>query len=344
LAVFSPVRRFLLVASFVAGLLALLLGLYLEFSETTWWKHYPYLQNLSASLTGFLIGVPVALVALSSFTGEREEKIILARVNRLTQTAWDEYRDAVIHYCRDDVLDALDNLATDVQETHDNIVQLLKEYNKCREPIPYDARLPTDAEYRQLLFATLSLPSRLEEQIQRVSDALPSETALQVDWSGLRGTWATLDAEVRLQRMERGLAWFDQHQYYELRNEMESAVHPLAPFADLHYPTRAFPDSNRTMRAMPGLFRQQISNGKGTADSLLWQSGSVQFHNAQGYARRAAAAHIFLTRLRETVQKIELSGWPQNATEPKREPEGVEGWWSGLVDLYRPQWRPKERR
>jgi hypothetical protein len=70
-----------------------------DLSGAGWLKSYAYIPNVLAGLTGFLIGVPFAAVILATFTTQREDQAALEKVNRLSDIAWQQFRDAVYEYC-----------------------------------------------------------------------------------------------------------------------------------------------------------------------------------------------------------------------------------------------------
>jgi hypothetical protein len=74
-----------------------------------WLSDHAYIPNILAGFTGFLIGVPVAAVVLATFTTQREEKVALDRVNRLSKSAWYTFRDAAYEFCSKERVEALEN-------------------------------------------------------------------------------------------------------------------------------------------------------------------------------------------------------------------------------------------
>jgi len=67
-----------------------------------WFHSHAYIPNIYAAITGFLIGVRIALVVLATFTGEREDKAALDRVDKTTQLAWQKFRDTALAFATDE--------------------------------------------------------------------------------------------------------------------------------------------------------------------------------------------------------------------------------------------------
>jgi hypothetical protein len=136
---FQRSTRVLLVVSFVVGLLLLVgfsltdLGINLTLwgwdPKPTWLKRYDadwfhshaYIPNIYAGLTGFLIGAPVALIVLATFTVQREETQVLKRVNAISIQAWNRFRDSVFELCSDQRLSGLKVSADLVQKIHNDV-------------------------------------------------------------------------------------------------------------------------------------------------------------------------------------------------------------------------------
>lgn len=57
------------------------------------------------SIVGFLIGVPVALVLLTTLANEREDK----QLERLSYAAWDDFAERVKIFCSDSRIEALES-------------------------------------------------------------------------------------------------------------------------------------------------------------------------------------------------------------------------------------------
>ncbi|WP_157625815.1 hypothetical protein [Mycobacterium sp. 155] len=63
----------LLVGMVVAGFISVAFGAFTDFAPDDWSQNLGFVTNIWAGLTGFLIGVPFALVALATMTAQREE-------------------------------------------------------------------------------------------------------------------------------------------------------------------------------------------------------------------------------------------------------------------------------
>jgi hypothetical protein len=304
---FSFKRQFLLTAMLTAGVVILALSLRFDLEHPKWWESLSFVPNILAGLTGFLLGVPVALVALATIASEREEMIIMERVNRLTLTAWNDFRQAVMACCSEEVTNALTYKAPQVQVTHDSIVRSLRTYMTIR----------TEEAHEELVPLLEAKAGELADKHQIVSDSLPQEEELIASWSGILAAWATLDSDVRLQRMERGLAWFKQDYYYALRNQLARITNPLAEFANLHYfHVFYYTSTERSMAKIPAHVTLLSGMPRDVLLTFLERDDSLVNANFGNYMARALEAAYILQELRETVQKVIAQDWPACATEP----------------------------
>jgi hypothetical protein len=125
---FSRSTQFVLIAMIAAGLIVLFFCGRLDLSDSTWWHSKSYLPNIWASLTSFLIGPPFGPIILDTFTGERQDKAVLSRVNNLSKLAWDEYREVIYRFCAPDRIAILKDDVHSVQRIHDEVVKALSDY------------------------------------------------------------------------------------------------------------------------------------------------------------------------------------------------------------------------
>jgi len=244
---FSVATRTIFALMFVVGVI-LCISLWLTdlgigFTRPSWvtrygadWLHsHAYIPNILAGLTGFLVGVPVAAVFLATFTSEREEKVAVDRVNRLSKSAWYTFRDAVYQFCSEERITALRHDIPLISDRHNHAFKALQDYlERLREANPDELLAEKADVIRHCVFETSQgLANRMRVDPESVSMA----------WAGVVGAWNILDQYVRLQRLEVNLDWFDNRLDTRIRKWMSLPKNPFLEFVAIHgfYPRRPDP-------------------------------------------------------------------------------------------------------
>ena len=108
---FSCTAQSLMAASFAIGWCLLGLGFWGELHPPwfwpQWWHKLSYGMNIFASATGFLIGVPIALVIVDTIKSSAAQKAQIDSVNRISKAAWRDFSSAVEDLCNDTRLKTL---------------------------------------------------------------------------------------------------------------------------------------------------------------------------------------------------------------------------------------------
>jgi len=327
---FTRPTRIALIVMLGAGWVVFFLCRRVDLSNSTWWHRQSYMPNIWAAFTVFLIGAPVALIILDTFTGEREEKAALDRVNSLSKLAWDEYKNDVYKFCTPERMAALKDDVHAVQQIHDGMLKAVSDYtlrdgqSRFRRP---DDGHPTifgasDEEYNALMeYAQVEI-AWWQGLLDRVHTVIPPSAALQIEWSAVLTSWSTLDQYIRLQRMERQLRWFDRDIDSELHEHMSAQSHPLKQFSNisdsdftssLHNMTTALD----ALRNFTELSKQEIDwkfylsegNPSATPNEFPWLVGT-------GYLYAAETGFNSLHALRTLVERIEAKNWPESESKP----------------------------
>ena len=92
---FGRSTKLLVWAMLALGVALFVVCLIADLTGAEWMKTYAYIPNILAGLTGFLIGVPFALIVLASLATQRDEKSASDRVEVVSQIAWNQFRDAI---------------------------------------------------------------------------------------------------------------------------------------------------------------------------------------------------------------------------------------------------------
>jgi hypothetical protein len=322
---FGPVKTFnsfgflskaTLIVMFVLGWIVLYFCYREDFSGSKWWHSLSYVPNIWAGFTGFLIGAPVAAVILASFTIEREERTTLDRVNRVSTLAWNQYRDSIYLFCNEGRIDALERSAQDVQKAQDELLAKLRNF---REPNS-GTRLqpPTEAEYIELVNFSRDQVSLWQNALIEINAHIPPSGALQSEWYAILTNWSTLDQYVRLQRLERGLRWFDNYINSYLAHCMSLQGHPLIKFSNAH--DEGGGDKHWNMAAILESLRGLIELEKEEFLQIVLSATPGDGFNWWGiipkYALLAETAAKSLRGLRDSVQNVDATNWPASASKP----------------------------
>lgn len=326
---FSRSTQIALFVMFAVGWSLLFICGYIDLSKP-WWHGKSYIPNICAALTSFLIGAPVGLTILDTFTGEREEKASLARVNSLTKIAWNEYTSDVYRFCTSARMAALKDDTVKIQIIHDDVLKVVGEYRlrdgssrfHRSDGYPSLQQEATDEEYDALLQYLRDQIDKWQELLHRIHLEIPPSAVLQIEWSAILTSWSTLDQYIRLQRMERRLRWFERSLDSELRDYMAAQSHPLKEFSSisdsdgrssLHNMTKAL----EALRQFTELSKQELdhnflrraqSSSAGLSD-FPWQVGI-------GYLSATEKDFNSLNGLRTLVERIEADNWPDAEKTP----------------------------
>lgn len=300
----------LLVGTMLAlGVALFVVCLVADLARAEWIKSYTYIPNVLAGLTGFLIGVPFALVVLASLASQRDQKAAVDRVKAISQIAWNQYRDAVVTLCSPERIEAVNSCAQRIQDIHDETWQGINRYGSELTPEEFQ-RLISFAQSQSRIWGE-ALGS-LMQQIGETSD-------LRLQWLAAVRDWNTLDQYVRLQRLERGLAWFHRELDSLLQERMVSDRHPMRPFFEMHdgdygHELGQPDDMVSAWRRVDNL--AQLGYSQDTFNRVREQS-SEYFPTArvEGYLMTTGRVAHQMGMLSAFVQQIDRSGWPANAPE-----------------------------
>ncbi|OHT86540.1 hypothetical protein [Mycobacteroides saopaulense] len=196
-----------------------------DLRSAPWMKAYAYIPNILAGLTGFLVGVPFALVVLATLAGQREDNAASGRVQELSKIAWNQFRDAVHDLCGEQRVLAMTSIANQLLQHHDLVRAGFESYRTSEK---------TEDDYRGLQELAASQIKPWQEPFAQMMRAVGTSHDLQMSWYALLREWNTLDQYVRLQRLERGLPWFDRYQDSQLQQLMRPEAHPMQSFFRMH--------------------------------------------------------------------------------------------------------------
>lgn len=280
-----------------------------DLSKSEWWHGLSYIPNIAAGLTGFLIGAPVALVLLASFTIEREERTALERVNRLTLLAWNEFCEAVHNLCSNSRMLGLSIHANQVNDYYTAAVTVFSAYRGSGH---------AETDFHKLRsFFDEQLP-KWQQSLSVVSAGIGSQDNVQLLWSAVLTDWSTLDQYVRLQRLERSLPWFDSDIHADIRDRLSGTSNPLVRFSAIHDEgvgtaygnvSQSYKLVHDWIRLDKDQFDQRFLHAGSTAIGFPWQASA-------DYLKEANGAYAMLRGLEQSVIAVRQANWPDCATKP----------------------------
>lgn len=274
-----------------------------------WMKTYAYVPNILAGLTGFLVGVPFALVILATFTAQRDEKAATDRVNAVSQIAWNQFRDAVTTLCSGERIQALEDGAKRVQDIHD------RTWHGFNVDIPNQS----PEEFQQQVAFAQRQGDAWGEAIHSLISNVGITSDLTLEWYAAVRDWNTLDQYVRLQRLERGLPWFHRELDALLQERMLADRHPMRRFFEMHdgdygHDPGQPDDMASAMSRVSSL--GQMGYSKDTFLKVAYERLShFPTTRVDGYLAAIADVGHHMGMLNAFVQQIDRSGWPAHAPE-----------------------------
>lgn len=301
---YSPWVRRILTGMVIVGFASLIVGLKTDVSQSDWSQSLGFFTNIWAGFTGFLIGVPVALVVLSTVTTQREDTAATDRVHTLTRIAWKQFRDAVYDLFGEKRIDSLESIGKSMQARHDQALKGFENYQQGEK---------STEDYRNIVaFIEYQIKS-WQKPFSELSQEVGNSLALGMNWYAVLRDWNTLDQYVRLQRLERGLEWFDRRLDSLLQLTMNANVHPMQPFFDIHEgPTPKYPDwkGNSMLAAFYALYHYQDieTEEEFRAELSLW-GRYFPGTPVKDYTVAIGQAAMNMRQILAVVQEIDRSDW-----------------------------------
>lgn len=275
-----------------------------------WLRGHAYIPNILAGITGFLVGVPVALVVLQTVLGRREDNIELAKAKRVSAAAWGEFRSATLEYASSERRNALLNDAlTDVYPLYEEIFARLFEY-RGEEPFAP----PTQEQYDEIIAYLKTKKPKFKAEIDSVTSKVGNIDELQKLWSRVLSTWSVVNVYVRSRRLEFGLPWFDDDSNSLLISALSTPESPLTDFIHVHNGFGTRPPASMDM-AQSWLV-SYLHWDKDTLDRTL-QSDNKAFgqEGVSDYQECAQRAGLFLNGLQSVIKQINEQGWPDSSPQ-----------------------------
>lgn len=299
---FSRSTKWAISAMLLLGVAVLAFGVTADLCEAPWLKRYTYLPNIAAGFTGFLIGVPFALVVFSTLAGQREDKAASDRVQELSRIAWNQFRDAVFDLCGEQRMDAMESIAKAVKGYHDQTLKGFQNHESNAEKTSEDYGYLQDFIKQQI--------KAWQEPFAQMMRAVGTSQDLGMSWYALLRDWNTLDQYVRLQRLERGLPWFCRSLDSILQQKMNGA-HPMQPFFDKHEGPK--PEYDWRVDSMWSAFNSlyhylDLTEGEFLRRKLL-TSKHFPSVPVKGYTEAVEETAKNMRQLLYVVEEIDRSDW-----------------------------------
>jgi hypothetical protein len=270
-----------------------------------WLRGHAYIPNILAGITGFLVGVPVALVVLQTVIGRREDNVELAKAKRVSAAAWGEFRSAALEYASSERRNALLNDAlTDVYPLYEEIFNRLRAYRGEKPFVP-----PTQEQYDELVAYLKTKEVKFKTQIDSVTKIVGNIDELLKLWSRVLSTWSVVNVYVRSRRLEFGLPWFSDDSNALLVSALSTPESPLSDFIHVHNGFGTKPPASMDMAH--NWVRSYVLWDKDKLDRVLQSDdGAFGVEGVSDYQQCARQAGLFLNGLQSTIKQIDEQGWP----------------------------------
>jgi hypothetical protein len=274
-----------------------------------WLRNHSYVPNILAGFTGFLVGVPVALVVLQTVIGRRDDNVELAKAKRVSATAWGDFHSAALEYASAVRRTALLNDAlTDVFPLYDEIFKRLRAY---RGEKPFVA--PTQEEHKELIAYLKSKEAKFKAEIDSVTTKVGNIDQLLKLWSRALSTWSVVNVYVRSRRLEFGLPWFNDDSDSRLVSLLSTTETPLSEFMHVHNGIGAMPPTSMDMAH--NWLLSYIRWDKEKLDRTLQSDDKVfGVEGVSDYIQSAQQAGLFLNGIHQAIKQIDEQGWPDSST------------------------------
>ena len=314
---FGTIAKRMFKSFLVLGLATFSAGIYFDLSSPGWWQHLAYVPNVLASLTGFFIGVPFALVALASFTAEREMRSELDRVNAISEAGWARFRNAVERFCSDPRIETLLHTTGKVPQAYNEVVGAVQEcLDLNREYVGGEEQ--QQEEGAELAVANLGQKrDALVDLVQQIEDAVGRDYELEMAWSEVCAAWSNLDTFVKIRRSTVGLGWLNVYADADIRDCLASKDNPVTAFT--HVQEKA---SNVVpITRMKGIISIGSAMGEKAEDLMAGlELILLAFDNggADEYRDKATEAGNFLTTLLGAIDQVVEENWPASGGQPRK--------------------------
>jgi len=296
----------------IAGWSALIAAAMLDLFGS--WPSWTFLPNVVNTFSGFLIGVPVALVLFTTLTNERENN----RLERLSCGAWNDFADRVRAFCSTDRVQALEDAELSLGELWRTIRQ------EMLDAIGPDATkaivtLPKDGAYSDFQGHLELWCQQMTTQFSSIEKRFPNAGTLELEWLAIRRSWTVLDVSVKTQRFaadNRG--WLPETIDTSLQQKLERSGNPLSEFSDIHDkkgPDLEYPPMGsvphwicKFSRRSRQEFAQQVAGATKLSPPYTLCAGT--------YISAAVHARMFLEELVTSIDNAEnVDGWPGSCTQ-----------------------------
>ncbi|GJO17858.1 hypothetical protein NJB1507_08330 [Mycobacterium marinum] len=277
-----------------------------------WLREHSYVPNILAGFTGFLVGVPVALVVLQAVIGKREDNVEIAKAKRVSAAAWGDFRSAVTEFASSTRRNALLNDAlTDVYPLYEEIYKRLRDYRGEKPFFP-----PTQEQHDKLIAYLKSKETKFKTEINSVTTKVGNIDELLKLWSRVLSTWSVVNVYVRSRRIELDLPWFSDDSNSTLVSALATTESPLSDFTHVHNGFGLRPPVSMDMAHQWVLSYTRWDKDK--LDRTLQSDDKVfGVEGVKDYQKRSQRAGLFLNGLQQTIKQIDEEGWPdQSASTP----------------------------
>ncbi|EME14825.1 hypothetical protein G419_25402 [Rhodococcus triatomae BKS 15-14] len=185
---------------------------------------------MASAIVGALIGIPFALVGLAFVTANREERVRLDDITKLTNRAWERFKSSVIAATPPAITSHLTTDGADVDEIVKKTLIRLSHYRALAGVPPgtgpYDENIittPEKIDEQEIRREFDELISELEGAVFKIRGAVDDTTFVSRTWTELRMRWDYLYGEIRTRRITEGLGWIPGELELDLETRLKSS-------------------------------------------------------------------------------------------------------------------------
>jgi hypothetical protein len=292
--------------------------------DADWYNNHAYIPNILAGFTASLIGVPLAVVVLATFTIQREDSVARRAAEQRAKVAWQSFSEAITELCNDQRIWALTDGMEELEFIEGRAFKTVNNYivyhlrggqrhhTLVNGDSDYDV-IPDDAE--ELRQAMRHIEPHFEYAYRAVIDRVGTDEQLQLMWARAKSAWNVLDRYVRIQLVERTIDWFDRDIDNALLKDMGRDGNPIGGISTvLGEGAPLWVPPINVSGALETLQNNNLIRPV-DLDDLLTSGVGVQFfgYNSVAFSPYDKDAAKFIIELRQRVEAVNATGWPVSA-------------------------------
>jgi hypothetical protein len=219
---------------------------------------------------------------------------------------WTQFREAISDLCSEQRANAMTTGANRILDIH----------NATWKGLNHSGNRP-DEEFKKDIAFVKAQASAWSEATADTLASVGNTTDLRLRWLAILRDWNTLDQYIRLQRLERGLPWFDRQIDSMLQGYLTIDQHPLRSFFAMHEGPSWSPDmprdvyTNNMYGAQAVVESQHLGSSQEAFDKMRTRNPErFPTTRVNGYPQEVEKSTKRMSDLRYYVEEIQKNGWP----------------------------------